>query len=195
MLQSAPMSCLPCQTERPTCAIASYPVCLGLMPRCPHRSQGRGRGHESWVSAPVDRYSLPSDFLVNKRFVSKPRVVDDCSASSVNSSVKSLSRRSLVVPTCWPAWVRPSCRSYLLDSGSGSVPTQARSRFGRRPAVPLHALSRSRARFTEVPSPLNVAHASSRVAMSSLSSHGVTLRPDSCEKVVDETFQDIGPEG
>ena len=128
--------------------------------QCPHRSQDE-RAREGWVSAPVDHHSLPRHFLVNKRFVvvqqNKPRVIDDCPASSVDSSVQSLSRR-------WPAWLWPSCRA------GWEVYRPSR----RRPAVPLHALSRSRA--TGVPSPSNVAHASS-VAMSSLSSHGVTLRP------------------
>ena len=47
---------------------------------------------KGWVSAPMDYESLPKESLVNKRFViiqhGKPRVIDDCSASSLNSSVQ-----------------------------------------------------------------------------------------------------------
>ena len=37
--------------------------------------------------------------------------------------------------------------------------------------------------------------APSREVMASLSLQGVTLKPDSCDKVLDEIFQAIGPEG
>ena len=59
----------------------------------------------------------------------------------------------------------------------------------------VESLSRSFVWFTRAPSPSNVTDALSREVMSSLSLQGVTLKPNSCDKVLDEIFQVIGPEG
>ena len=47
---------------------------------------------KGWVSEPMDPASLQDDALINRRFAiiqkGKPRVIDDCSASSLNASVQ-----------------------------------------------------------------------------------------------------------